>query len=30
MNKDRRYRLIGISLGILITLVTADLAIRIT
>jgi catechol 2,3-dioxygenase-like lactoylglutathione lyase family enzyme len=29
MKKDRRYRLIGISLGILITLVTADLAIRI-
>ena len=29
MNKDRRYRLIGISLAILITLVTADLAIRI-
>ncbi len=29
MIKDRRYRLIGISLGILITLVTADLAIRI-
>ncbi len=28
MNKDRRYRLIGISLAILITLVTADLAIR--
>jgi len=29
MNKDRHYRLIGISLAILITLVTADLATRI-
>ena len=29
MNKDRRYRLIGISLAILITLVTVDLAFRI-